>query len=196
MRPLVLLLCAEGLLLGAGVALVVVGPAPEGEHTEKEAVEAAPRFEIPQEAFVMPSRDVLEWKYDINTASAEELSLIPGIGPATARKIVEDRERNGPYASLEDVKRVKGFGPALVRKLEPYATAGGAGRIADPAASSGGGVNLNTASIDELTTLPGIGKTRAEAIIAGRPYRSVDDLEKVRGIGPSTIERLRPLVTF
>jgi competence ComEA-like helix-hairpin-helix protein len=55
-------------------------------------------------------------------------------------------------------------------------------------------VNVNTATADELETLPGIGPALATLIIAGRPYSRVDDLEKVRGIGPGTLESLRPLV--
>ena len=56
-------------------------------------------------------------------------------------------------------------------------------------------VNLNTATATDLETLPGIGPSKAAAIIANRPYSTVDDLDKVPGIGPSTLEQLRPLVT-
>lgn len=56
-------------------------------------------------------------------------------------------------------------------------------------------VNINTASQDELESIPGIGPTRAAQIIAGRPYGSVDELEKIPGIGRSQVENLRPFVT-
>ena len=59
-------------------------------------------------------------------------------------------------------------------------------------------ININTASKDQLTLLPGIGETYAERIIIYRdnngPYASVDELEKVKGIGKSTLERLRPYI--
>ncbi len=59
-------------------------------------------------------------------------------------------------------------------------------------------ININTASKDRLTLLPGIGETYAERIIIYRdnngPYASVDELEKVKGIGKSTLERLRPYI--
>src|SRR4051794_19059872 len=60
-------------------------------------------------------------------------------------------------------------------------------------------VNLNTATVEELDALPGIGPSIAQAIVDERerngPFRSVDDLERVRGIGPSKLDQLRDLVT-
>lgn len=54
---------------------------------------------------------------DINRASATELETLPGIGPATAAAIVDERERNGPFASADDLERVRGIGPAKVDAL-------------------------------------------------------------------------------
>ncbi len=56
-------------------------------------------------------------------------------------------------------------------------------------------LNLNTATTDSLTSLPEIGPTTADRIIAARPFESVDELQRVKGIGPSTLERLASLVT-
>ena len=46
----------------------------------------------------------------INTATADELDTLPGVGPSTAEAIVEDREQNGPFSALEDLMRVSGIG--------------------------------------------------------------------------------------
>ena len=56
-------------------------------------------------------------------------------------------------------------------------------------------VNINTATEEELMTVPGIGPARAAQIIAGRPWKSVDELERISGIGPNQVEALRPFLT-
>lgn len=67
-----------------------------------------------------------------------------------------------------------------------------------PGATSGK-VNLNSASVDQLDTLPGVGPVTAQAIVAWRDehgrFSSVDDLLDVRGIGDATLNELRDLVT-
>jgi len=55
-------------------------------------------------------------------------------------------------------------------------------------------VDLNSATTEELMSLPAIGPKMAERIEAGRPFTSVEDLQRVPGIGPKTLEKLRPLV--
>ena len=57
-----------------------------------------------------------------------------------------------------------------------------------------GRINVNTATEEELESLPGIGPTIARRIFEGRPYGSVDDLRRVKGIGKKRLEEIRPLV--
>jgi len=91
--------------------------------------------------------------------------------------------------------------------VEPPAGAGD-GTTAEGAVADGGGtcpdgqhgrLDLNVATVEQLDALPGIGPVLAARIVAFRehhgPFRLVDDLLEVTGIGPKTLERLRPLVT-
>jgi competence protein ComEA len=59
-------------------------------------------------------------------------------------------------------------------------------------------IDVNTASEVALQTIPGVGPSRARAIVADReadgPFSSIDDLQRVRGIGPATVDDLRPFV--
>jgi DNA uptake protein ComE-like DNA-binding protein len=58
-------------------------------------------------------------------------------------------------------------------------------------AALGQPVDVQTASAEELASLPGIGPALAGRIIAGRPYASVDELERVKGIGPKRLAAMR-----
>ncbi len=58
-----------------------------------------------------------------------------------------------------------------------------------------GVVNVNTASVQELTLLPGIGKSKAEQIVQlrqAKPFASADDLKSIKGLGAKRLEALRP----
>lgn len=57
---------------------------------------------------------------DINQAPAEELVILPGIGPVTAAAIVENRRANGPFSAVGDLERVHGIGPKTVEAVRPY----------------------------------------------------------------------------
>ena len=57
-------------------------------------------------------------------------------------------------------------------------------------------IDVNSASLAQLETLPGVGPATARKIIAGRPYARLEDLLRVSGIGPKTLERLRSLITL
>ena len=63
---------------------------------------------------------------NINTASAEELAYLPGVGPVLAERIVQWREQNGGFfSSAEDLLNVEGIGPVRLEEILPYITIGG-----------------------------------------------------------------------
>ncbi|HEX6159201.1 MAG TPA: helix-hairpin-helix domain-containing protein [Thermoanaerobaculia bacterium] len=63
---------------------------------------------------------------DVDRASATELEVLPGIGPALARRIVATRDSSGPFGSLDALQsRVRGVGPALSKRLAQAVTFSG-----------------------------------------------------------------------
>jgi competence protein ComEA len=61
---------------------------------------------------------------DINTAGVEELMSVPGIGEVLAQRIVEFREKNGPYATVDDLIKVQGVGEKSLARIRDRLTAG------------------------------------------------------------------------
>ena len=143
-----------------------------------------------------PPRPVLGLSaVDLNTASEQDLESLPGIGPSTARSIVAAR----PFKSVDDLKTVKGIGPAKFDTLKPLVAV--ETQAPNPVATNvskmkvSEKVNINSAGLGELDRLPGIGPKKAQAIIDGRPYKTVDDLLKVKGIKNKTLAKIRDYIT-
>ena len=157
---------------------------------------------------------------DINTASQAELEAVKGVGPATAKKIIANR----PYKSLDELskaglsaKKVESFKSSLTvgGAVSPSCSCGRQGRekerqgdgkkgeaaprtkAKEPKAAepvSGAPVDLNTADLKALEALPGVGPATAQKIIAARPFKSVDDLSKVKGMSKAKVEALKDKV--
>lgn len=102
-------------LVLTGVFLVRVLPGPE-VVTDRPGT----RETVSPEKFYEPVYPI-----DINTATEEDLSFLPGIGPVTARAIAAHRQANGPFESPTELLEVTGIGEAKLRQLLPYITTGG-----------------------------------------------------------------------
>jgi competence ComEA-like helix-hairpin-helix protein len=61
---------------------------------------------------------------DPNRADYDALLRLPGVGPVLARRILDDRARNGPYRTVDDLRRVSGIGPATLDRLRPRLAVG------------------------------------------------------------------------
>jgi competence protein ComEA len=189
---------------------VAYAQTPTATKTAKKAVEK--KVDAKAKAVAAPAAAPV----DLNTATTAQLETLPGIGAATAKAIVEGR----PYKSVDDLDRVKGIGKARLDAIRGLVTASSpapaapvttaapapapattkpaakakAAVAATPAATAGP-VDLNTATPAQLETLPGIGAATAKAIVEGRPYKTVDDLDRVKGIGKAKLDAVRGLVT-
>jgi competence protein ComEA len=67
---------------------------------------------------------VPDMRLDLNSASAAELVVLPGLGEKLAERVVVDREARGPFRSVAELERVPGVSAALAERLAPYLAAG------------------------------------------------------------------------
>ncbi|MCS7260851.1 MAG: ComEA family DNA-binding protein [Anaerolineae bacterium] len=78
--------------------------------------------EQPAEKGAITTSEPSSERLDINTATAEELTTLPGIGPALAERIVAWREAHGPFTDIAEIKQVPGIGDAIFARIQPYIT--------------------------------------------------------------------------
>lgn len=77
-------------------------------------------FAAAEEAAPVKKSTVLEGKLNVNTASAEQLTMLPGIGKATAKNIMDYRTQNGNFKAVDDLLKVKGIGDKTLEKIKSY----------------------------------------------------------------------------
>jgi competence protein ComEA len=138
-------------------------------------------------------------KIDVDQAPVSELTRLPRVGPRLAKTIAASRNEHGPFGSLSGLDRVPGVGPGLLQTLEPHVVFSGAAvppaGLPVPSSGPAGPLNINTATVQQLDSLPGIGPSRAAAILRYRqehgPFAAVDQLSQVPGMGPAALVGLQ-----
>lgn len=120
---------------------------------------------------------------NLNFADVETLARASGLSFDQARLVVVDRHQQGPFRALAELRRVKGLKSAERKQLEGAVTVR---------------VDLNRVTEDQLVAL-GLSLDQALAIVERRfekgPYRSVAELDQIRGLAPATLTKVRPLLT-
>jgi DNA uptake protein ComE-like DNA-binding protein len=116
-------------------------------------------------------------KIDINAASETEIATLPGIGPVTAKAIVDGR----PWDDVNALSTKKVVSqPVFARNKDRFALA-----------------DINTSSVSDIAkTLPGIGDKTAPKIVAGRPYATPQDLVTKKILTAAQFAKIKDVITY
>lgn len=99
------------------------GTVPNGTKADKalpQVVAASENDAGPEQPGLLKGEQLVDelGRLNINLAGVEQLDALPGIGPAKAQAIVDDRARNGRFQTVDDLVRVKGIGPKMLEKIK------------------------------------------------------------------------------
>ena len=113
-------------LIAAVAVALLAGAVPASAMQEKSAKPRAAASAASTTAVV-----------NLNTASAAELQTLPGVGAATAKLIIDHRQKSGGFKKIEELMNIKGIGEKSFLKIKPRVTVGG-----DKTEQSGAGKSL------------------------------------------------------
>ena len=140
-------------------------------------------------------------RIEFGAATQADLMKVKGIGKKTAEKVLAYRDANAPIKRMGQLLEIKGIGKTTLQRLTCFFYAEAEGKRPCEIATirhGSGPVNINTATAKELQTLPNIGEKRAEKIVKDRTdnglFHSVDDLQRIKGIGRGMVDKLKDLV--
>jgi len=108
----------RGLIIIVAAGLVASGLALFLPETRTPSLALPDPIDITGVRILLPSFSDRQDKVNLNTASAQELTALPGIGDVLATRIVTYREEHGPFQTLDTLKQVSGIGDKLLEKIQ------------------------------------------------------------------------------
>jgi competence protein ComEA len=172
--------------------LALARPLAPGERIDADRATAAELARLPRVGPALARTIVAYREAHGPFGGPAGLDRVPGIGPGLLAALDGHLEFSGPTAGGDSqtagpLAPLSGSTAALARATGPSS--------APPLQRPSARLNLNSASAEALDSLPGIGPTRAASIVQYRarhgPFRSIDDLGRVPGVGPAALARLR-----
>jgi competence ComEA-like helix-hairpin-helix protein len=163
----------------------------EGYERLKPYIKITPRAREASNytAYTKPATPTIR-TFDINEADSAMFEMQKGIGPSTARRIVNYRNRLGGFVSVEQIKEVWGMPDSVYTRLKDKM------EVNNPSVSK---ININTDAYEKMGKHPYINYALAKVIVAYREqhgtYKSVDELKNVSLITDSIFMKLKPYVT-
>jgi competence protein ComEA len=166
-------------------------PALDVAALEEESRAARPASARAAASGGVGARPAAQALVDPNSATVVELQRLPGVGPAMAQRIMEERER-GAFASSADLQRVRGIGPALAAKLAEHVTLPAAAEQPAPSAAPARPGTAGGAGTGSMGGSTGTGSTAAPAAALPLDLNRAGsaELQRVPGIGPALAGRL------
>jgi competence protein ComEA len=143
------------------------------------------RFSLPAKEKKLAEQKLI---IDVNNATAAEWETLPGIGKVLANRLIRYREKLGGFTSLEQVKKTYGISDSVFTLIQPLL------RLQPEMVSGNRSLDLNTATVSQLTAVAGIPEAIAKAIVVYRkeygPFQQITDLKKLVLISDTLFQRV------
>ena len=171
------MIATRALRLGTVLTLALAASLGTSNLAKGQATKTETKAKVAKEKAKAKEAELI----DLNSATSAELQTLPGVGEATARKIIDAR----PHKAVADLAGA-GVSASEIAKLKPLVEV-------KPLPAP---VDVNSETLEKLETLPGIGPALAKEIVAARPHAGYESIANLKGIGTEKLDALKGRVKF